>query len=329
LHFGVEFSYAKYFDHRQYDTDGILISPTSALAYSFEVGAFLVTLRDRFSYQEDAYDDPTLSNVARYRRAENQIGIEADWALNQQTDIVFGYDHFNLWTVDPEFSADERSVDTVFAKPGYWITPALRVGVVGAFSWIDFKESSRQDGTNLLLGPFIEWKISDVMTLYLEGGIQNLNFNGTSTFDEDFFHTLTDEERALFADNEDSSSWYAKFELDHRANDYFTHRLLGSKTSEIGIGSNFYDLYHIEYAADWRNFIANTDFSPSIFYEHFETSGRFPEEGDRYGAALAVRYHLTNTITLGLDYRFIWKDSNLPHADYYQNLAFLSVYYKF
>ena len=71
------------------------------------------------------------------------------------------------------------------------------------------------------------------------------------------------------------------------------------------------------------------EFSPSLFYEHYETSGRFAEEGDRIGAALALRYHLTNSITLGLDYRFIWKDSNLPDADYYQNLAFLSLYYKF
>src|SRR5262249_26775642 len=127
----------------------------------------------------------------------------------------------------------------------------------------------------------------------------------------------------------DSSSWYLKFELDHRANEYFSHRLLGSKTAEIGIGSDFYDLYHIEYVADWKNFIANTEFSPSLFYEHFEKSGGFSEEGDRFGTALAFRYHLTNTITLGLDYRFIWKDSNLPDNDYYQNLAFLSLYYKF
>jgi hypothetical protein len=329
LRFGLEVSYAKYFDHSQYDTDGLLISPTSELAFTFEIGAFKITVRDRGSYQEDAYDDPTLSNIARYRRAENQAGIEVDWALNQNADVVFGYDHYNLWTFDPEFSADERAVETVFLKPGFQVAPALKIGAVGAFSWINFKESSRQDGTNLLLGPFIEWKISDVMTFYVEGGVQDLNFDGASTFDEDFFQGLTDEERSLFADDEDSSSWYVKFELDHRANEYFSHRLLGSKTAEIGIGSAFYDLYHIEYIADWKNFIANTEFSPSLFYEHFETSGTFAEEGDRVGTALALRYHLTNTITLGLDYRFIWKDSNLPDADYYQNLAFLSIYYKF
>ena len=71
------------------------------------------------------------------------------------------------------------------------------------------------------------------------------------------------------------------------------------------------------------------EFSPTLFFEHYETSGFGGEDANRFGAALGIRYNLTNSITLGLDYRFIWKDSNLEDADYYQNLAFLSLYYKF
>ena len=329
LKLGLELSYAKYFDHSEYDTDGILISPTSELAYTFDVGAVKVTVRGRGSYQEDTYDIPTLSNVVKYRRAETQAGIQLDWAYNQNASVTLGYDHFNLWTFDEPFSSDERAVDTVFLKPDFQLTPTVKVGVVAAFSAINFHEDNRQDGTNILVGPFIEWKLSEVMTFYVEGGVQDLKFDGSSTFDDDFFDGLTDEERTLFRDDEDSSSWYVKFELNHQANDYFSQRLSGSKTSEIGVGSNFYELYHIEYTANWKNFVEHMDFSPTLFYEHFETSGDFGEEGNRFGAALGIRYNLTNSITLGLDYRFIWKDSNLPDSDYYQNLAFLSIYYKF
>ena len=329
LRLGVELSYAKYFDHDELDTDGVLISPTSELAFTFEIGVVKVTIRDRGSYQEDTYDVPDLSNIVRYRRAENQAGVELEWDVNQNVTLVGGYDHFNLWTFDKEFSADERAVETFFLKPSYQITPIIKVGVVGAFSAINFKEDTRKDGTNVLAGPFIEWKLSEVMTLYVEGGFQDLTFDGTSNFDQDFLKGLSDRERALFRDGEDSTSWYVKFELNHQANDYFSERLSGSKTSEIGIGSNYYDLYHIEYSADWKNFFANTEFSPSLFFEHYETSGLGGEDANRFGAALGIRYNLTNSITLGLDYRFIWKDSNLPNADYYQNLAFLSIYYKF
>ncbi len=329
LRLGVELSYAKYFDHSELDTDGVLVSPTSELAFTFEIGAVKVTLRGRGSYQEDTYDVPVLSDVVQYRRAETQIGIQADWAINQNATLVGGYDHFNLWTFDEEFSADERSVDTFFLKPSYQFTPTVKAGIVAAFSAITFNEDLRQDGTNVLVGPFIEWKLSEVMTLYVEGGFQDLSFDGSSSFDEDFLRGLTDEERTLFEDDEDSSTWYVKFELNHQANDYFSHKLAGSKTSEIGIGSDFYDLYHIEYTANWKNFFAKTEFSPTLFFEHYETSGFGGEEANRFGAALGVRYNLTNSITLGLDYRFIWKDSDQEDADYYQNLAFLSIYYKF
>ncbi len=329
LRFGLGISYAKYFDHTELDSKAPLLSPTSEIAFSFEVGAFKVTMRERGSYAEDTYNVSQLGGVAKYRRAENQAGIEFDWALNQNTTLVFGYDHYNLWTFDKEFSADERAVDTVFLKPEFQLTPTVKVGAVATYSWIDFNESSRSDGHNILIGPFFEWKVAEFITAYLEAGLQKLQFDGTSQFDADFFRDLTAEERRLFRDDENSTSWYVKFELEHRANDYFTHKLSGSKTSEIGIGTDFYDLYHIEYSADWTNFIANTQFSPTLFYEYYESSGPLGEHADRFGAAIGIRHNLTNSITLGLDYRFLIKNSNLKDADFYQNLAFLSIYYKF
>ena len=83
LRFNVGLSYAKYFDHSQYDTNGVLISPNSELALTAYVGAVKITVRDRFSYQEDSYDVPDISNVAIYGRYENQAGIEGDWGVNQ------------------------------------------------------------------------------------------------------------------------------------------------------------------------------------------------------------------------------------------------------
>ena len=63
LRFSLGLSYAKYFNHSQFDTRGVLLSPNSELAISVHVGNnVFVTLRDRFSYQEDPYDIPTISN---------------------------------------------------------------------------------------------------------------------------------------------------------------------------------------------------------------------------------------------------------------------------
>jgi len=321
-------SYAKYLDHDEFDTGGLLLSPTSALALSVQLGAIKLTIRDRFSYQEEPYSVAPLRNTAVFRRAENQIGLDADWAVNQALTLGAGYDHYNLWTFDEEFSSETRAIDTIFIRPSYQLTPGIKLGLFGSLSYVDFEEDQRKDATGTLLGPFIDIQFSSALALYVEAGYQALNFDGESHFDDDFLGNLTDDERALFRDDTDASGFYFKLELSHKPTPVFDHAISASKTAEIGFGSDYYDLYHFEYNASFKG-IAKTEIGPSIFFEHYETSGDFGEKADRWGATIGIRHHLTNSITLGLDYRFLYKDSNIPQSDYYQNIAFLSVYYRF
>lgn len=327
LRFNIQASYAKYFNNSELDTDGVLISPNSELAFTFFVGTVKFTLRDRFSYQEDTYDVAPLSNQAIYQRYENQAGIQADWQVNQQFNLPIGYDHYNLWTKGEEFSEQDRAIDTIFTRPAVQLTPALKVGLSAAYSFINFDSGERSDGDNLLVGPFLELQISEYTNLYLEAGYQNLSYDGGSSY-----NLVSDDGDVLvpdvFENDEDGSTWYAKFEIQNKPSDYFRHRLFGSKTTEIGFETNSYDLYHIEYDAEWK-ITEKTEVGPTLFYEYYETSGSDGEEAHRYGASFGIRHHFSNSITLGLDYRFILKDSNLEDADYYQNLAFLSLYYKF
>ncbi|MEP6668047.1 MAG: outer membrane beta-barrel protein [Chthoniobacter sp.] len=342
LRFNVGLSYAKYFSHSEFDTNGVLISPNSELALTFYTGAVKWTVRDRISYQEDTYDVADISNAAVYARWENQAGLEGEWAINQAFKLNFGYDHYNLWTTqdtsnstsDAAFQLQDRAIDTVFVKPSWQLNPAIRVGVNGSYSFIDFKDSDRQDGKGLLVGPFIEWQISEYTNLYLEGGYQQLSFDGGSDFNNADINQLglsaSDAAlvRGTLQDNEDSNSYYIKFEINNRPSEFFRHRVAFSKTAEVGFLSDYITLYNVEYDADWK-VMEKLEFGPSVFYEHYTTSGSLGEKADRIGAALGLRYHFSNSLTLGLDYRYIWKDSNLDGQDYYQNLVFLSLYYKF
>ena len=335
IHIAVGATYAKYFDHSELDSDGVIISPNSELALTFMAGPVKITLRDRFGYQEDTYDIPDLSNAARYARYENQAGIQIDYGMNPWTTITVGYDHYNLWSTKDNFDLQDRAIDTIFVKPSFQVTPTVKVGVNAAYSWINFDSADRSDATNLLIGPFVEWQISPYTNLYLEAGYQMMDFNGSSDFSSDFIDVLNlnpDDARAVrgvLNDNEDSNSFYVKLEINNHPTQYFEHRLLASKTTEVGFSSDFYDIYHIEYSADWRIMQDKVQLGPTLFYEYYETSGDVGENAHRFGAAFGVRYHFSNSITLGLDYRYIYKDSNLAGNDYYQNLAFLSLYYKF
>lgn len=334
LRFTVGVSYAKYLEHSRYDTDGVLISPSSDIALIFFLGSVKFTLRDRVSYQEDAYDIAVVSNVAVYRRWENQAGIEADWQINEAFNIRVGYDHYNLWATDDEFKLQDRSLDTFYVKPGWQVHPSIKVGVNASYSFINFDDSARSDGENILVGPYVEWQISENTNLYLEGGYQSLSFDGASNYNDAAINQLdlddvdADAVRAILQDSEDSDNYYAKFEINNRPSDVFRHRLSASRTSEIGFASNFYEIYNVEYNAEWKA-TERIELGPTIFYEHYTTSGSLGEKADRFGATLGIRYHFTNSLTLGLDYRYMWKDSNLAGFDYYQNLAFVSLYYKF
>ena len=335
LKLSVGASYAKYFDHSEFDSRSVLLSPNSELAFTFYLSPVKITLRDRLSYQEDNYNVPTLSNTGTpYRRFENQIGLQWEWAVNDKVTLTGGYDHYNLWTIGDDFALQDRAIDTVFFKPSYQIVPGIKVGVNGSYSFINFDSNDRGDGHGLLVGPFIEWQMSEYTNLYLEGGYQELKFDKGGDFNNAAIDQLglsaadAAAVRGILRDNQDTSSFYIKFEIDNKPSDIFDHRLSFSKTAEIGFSSNSYDLYHVEYDANWKVF-PHTEIGPVLFYEYYTASGDLGEKAHRVGAGLGVRYHFSNSLTLGLDYRFIAKDSDLENADYRQNLAFLSLYYKF
>ena len=327
LRFGLGLSYAKYLDHDEYDSESILISPTSAIAWTLKSGAFTITLRERLSYQEDPFDLPVLSGVANYARWENQAGIQVDWDANEFTRITFGYDRYDLWANDEFFESQDRGIDTVYLRPSYQISPYVTVGLNLSASWVDFDQNIQADALVYMIGPYVLWQVNELLDVYVEVGYQRSDFDGgtSATFVDANTGIVTSD---FVTDEEDASSVYAKLELRHRPTEFFRHKLIASKTTEVGFGSNYYDLYHVEYTADWK-IGENTSLSPTLFYEYYETSGLLNEQASRFGAAIGIHHILSEHFTIGLDYRFLRKDSDQPDSDYYQNLALLSLYYKF
>ncbi len=312
LRFSLGLSYAKYFDHSEFDTRGVLLSPNSEVAMTVHVGDVAITVRDRFSYQEDPFDLPVLSGVAVYRRFENLVGLQADWAINATTTLTGGYNHYNLWTRDHDFDSLEQSVDTLYLRPSIKVAPAASIGLNGSVNWVQHTHDILNDGTSYLVGPFVDIGLTESTRVYLEAGYQNFSFdNGGSV-----------------PDDEDANTYYIKSEIDNRLSENVNQRLSFSKTTESGFNTNFYELWHLEYAADWK-LTQSLTLDPVAFYEHYKTSGGDSEKADRYGAAIGLRYVLTPSVTFGADYRFVLKDSNQPDSSYYQNLVLLSVFYNF
>ena len=328
LRIGFGISYAKYFNHSEFDSDSLLISPTSALSWTAEAGAFKFTIRERFSYQEDPFDQPTLVNAATFKRYENQAGIQVDWDASQYTKISVGYDRYDLWAKDEFYKDQDHGINTFFLRPSYQISPAFTLGFNASVSLIDYRRTTRADGTSYLLGPFVRWRVSDYTDVLLEVGYQRSSFDGTTTVPALNPVTGLPTGGVVGIDSEDSSGYYAKLEIANRPTEFLRQKLSFSKTSELGFRSNFYDLYHLEYTLDWA-MTEKTTIRPTFFYEYYEASGPQSEKAHRVGGALGLYHIFSDNLTVGLDYRFIVRDSNLTNSDYTQNLGLISLYYKF
>jgi hypothetical protein len=277
------------------------------------VGEVSLTVRDRFSYQEDPYAIPTISNQAVFRRYENLAGLQADWDMNSITHLTVGYNHYNLWAIDdPALEEASHSIDTAFVRPSVKVGPTVTLGVDASVSYIQYDTSTFNDATSVLAGPYIDWAITDSTRAYLEGGYQDYHSDGGGSI----------------GDVGDNNSYYIKAEFDNRLSDYFNQRLSFSKTTESGYTSQYYELWHVEYAADWK-LTPGLVLDPVLFYEHYRASGGASETGDRFGTDLGLRYILTPSVTLGADYRFVLNNSNAADSNYYQNLVLLSLFYNF
>ncbi len=328
LRFGLGLGYAKYIDHSEFDSDSVIISPTSALVWSVKSGNVTFTVRERLSYQEDPFDLPVLTNVATFKRWENQAGIEIDWDATEYARVSAGFDRFDLWAKDDTFAAQDRSINTVFLRPNVDINPRVTVGLNASVSWITYKQDIQADGKTLLVGPFVQVKISDATDFYAEVGWQKSDFDGGTIQQAEFRDVNGVVLTPFVRDTEDTQQIYFKTQLTNRPSENFRHTVSASRTAESGLGSNFYDLFHFEYSADWL-IRETTSITPTVFYEMYETSGIVQEDASRVGFALGIHHMLSNSLTLGLDYRFLAKDSNRLGSDYKQNLGMFSIYYKF
>lgn len=327
IRLGIGIGYAKYMSHSEFDSKGVLIAPNSAFTWTAKSGSFTFTFRERLSYQEDPFEIPVISNAASYRRWENQAGVQVDWEANEYTRVAIGYDRFDLRASDAVFKSQDRAINTIYVRPSYQLSPYLTVGLNASSSWINYRQNIQSDGRTYLVGPYAQWKVNDTTDVYVEVGLQKTDFDNASL--RQFIDPQTGAITARPArDESGTSSYYAKVEVTNRPTEYFRHKLTASKTAELGLGSNFYDLYHFEYTADWK-IKENTSLTPGAFYEYYETSGDASEHASRYGVSLGFHHIFSEHLTIGLDYRFLKKDSNLSGSDYYQNLGMASLYYKF
>jgi len=324
LRFDIGLSYSFYFDHSEYNTDGLLLAPGSQLSFDLFVGDFRINFHDRFSLEQDPIDEPQISGVADYGRFQNTAGVSVLWDLNKAV-ATFGYDHYTFIATNDDFDYLDRNAEMLTASVSVAASSTTGVGVEGAYVYNYYDRDVLNDSETLSGGVFVETQLSNYIKLRVAGGYQHISF------DEDFVRLqgFPDGGFLILADDGELSDYYFNALISHRINSAITHRLSIGHESQLGINSNYITLRYIRHTATW-NIINRTLLSTEFFYEDAEDSGGFIDEDlHRYGGALTLGYQLTRHVTLGARYQYTQKDSDVPLRDYKQNRISIDGTYSF
>ena len=320
--------YAFYLDHSNYNTNAILLSPGSQVAFDIFVGDFRINIHDRFSLQQDPIAEAALSNVVDYGRFENTAGVSVLWDLNQAV-VTLGYDHYTYISTTSDFDYLDRNAEIVSGSIGFTPTSTMTVGVEGSFVDTYYDQNILNDSRTYSVGAFLETQLTSYLKLRVAGGYQKIDFDSGG----------------LVNDPHDLNDYYANALLSHRVNSVLTQNLSIGHETQLGVNSNYVKLNYVRHTTTW-NLFYHTLFSTELFYEDADDSGGsgtlftpipgvpninpfVAEHIHRYGGALTLGYQLTQHVTLGLRYQYTQKDSDQPLRDYSQNRVSLDGTYSF
>jgi hypothetical protein len=304
--------YAWYLDHSNANTNGVLISPGSQLAFDIFVGDFRINFHDRPSLQQDPIAQLALSNVVDYGRFENTAGVSVLWDLNKAV-LTLGYDHYNYVSTTDDFDYLDRNAEELAATLQIKATSTTGIGVESNAVFTNYDQNILNDSTDYAVGGFVETQMTNYLKLRVAGGYQWINFDNGG----------------LVGDTSDLADYYANVLISHQLNATIKQTVAAGHESQLGINSNYIVLNYIRHTVSW-NIIRDTLLSTEFFYEDADESGGFiTEHLHRYGGAITIGYQLTPHITLGARYQYTQKDSDVALRDYRQNRVSVDGTYSF
>jgi hypothetical protein len=115
LQLNVAFGYQDYLEHSQYSA--WYVQSGSALSFDIFIMDFRIILHDRFSYVQDSSQQAAVANTATYGSAQNTLGLNTTWDLEDVT-LNLGYDHQNVLSTGQEFNQTDHSSEMVVARGG-------------------------------------------------------------------------------------------------------------------------------------------------------------------------------------------------------------------
>jgi hypothetical protein len=313
LSFNLGIGYIQYLQNPQLNRLDVVASPDSNLALSIFVGDFRFTVFERLSIQEDPVPNIHLSNVATYPRVENALGLTVVWDLNQL--VVFGgYAHYTFSSLSSQFASQNNSQEQFFVSAGLKLNPSLIVGLRGTFAAVNYTQNVQPNSVQTSYGVYTEARLTPYLNLSAEGGYQTGTFAAGS----------------LNNDGSQLGSFYARLNLVHRLNRYWTDTLTLGREAELGMNTNYTEVNYLSYAATWRvNSRLTLDLHAN--YENgIDSSGNAQAQKiQQLSYGFSFNRQLGRKINFHAGYDFVNHITNLANQNYYQSRLVVGFSYAF
>jgi hypothetical protein len=315
IRLGLGLSYAKYLQNSKLNTQALLLDPGTQLDFNIFIGEHIrLNVHDRIQIVQNPVDEPTLSNVDRFGRVQNSVGVTA-YVRYPDLDFVFGYDHFDYKSLGSQFTYLDRTEEQFFASARYRVSDALGAGIEASAGLVNYSQHVNNDGTTWTVGAFADATLSQYTKVRMSAGYQDMSFDSSGTN----------------RDTNNFGSWYANLSAAQRLTQFVSHTLTVGREARLGLDVNFTDYVFARYAAHWRMNDLMT-WSLDAFVEDARDSGTVAlnaEHAFRWGGGLSLDYKISSRTTLGLRYSYVNKDSDLALRNYSQDSLSLSLNYRF
>lgn len=304
LQFDLGVGYRAYLDNSQLNS--VLISPDSRLNYQIRVLDAQITIHDQFAVQIDPLSRPELSGAAAevldYRRFNNDAGFTVNWDPMRDITLVGGYNYVLDRSLNDDFLELDRD-DHVLHLAGYRPVGAnTQLGLRTSYMITQYVLPIQNDGDTLSAGPHVITKLTDFITADAGVSYTSANYDQTGTTGD--------------ASDFDGITFFAG--AQHRINSRTTHYVRADKTVNPGFGSNFTDMFAVQYGLSLRATAALT-LKGTFVFEDLTSSGTISENSNRYLWYLGSNLRLSRRWMIGLAYSFGFKESDFPGRDYTQN----------
>ena len=297
--------YAKYFDNN--DLDRFYVRPGTQLAFDIYSGDFRFNLHNRLEIRQETYQNPLVAGTGDYQRLENTAGVTVDWDLNEFI-LTAGFDRSDYVNLGDDGWPDGHT-ESIFLRAGWLVSSTVTAGFESGGSLIRYRDDGFTDGEQWSAGGFAEGDVTEYITARAGVGVTGSYFN------------------------EDSYDPYGYLGIQHRVSAAFGYNLTGGREIRSGLQwsstAEVVDTYYVTWQPNW-DFVRDWSVGTPVFYQHvIESGGVNDETVDQFGVGIRFQRRITQRLTGALEYRYVYRDSNLPDRDYDTHSVLLRLGYQF